>query len=326
MDEKLIDNNSSDSETNTEHNKSDDRDAVIQFEDNGPHRNATDNLIVVGIGASAGGLEALQSMVATLPADSNLCFVIAQHLSPSYRSMMVDLLEKDSTIPVVAARDGQRLRANEACICPPNHNIEITYDNTIKLTSYPDVRHTPRPSVDMLFESIAMVKGENGIGIILSGTGSDGARGIRAIKAENGLGIVQDPSTAKYDGMPNAAINSGNVDLIVAPGDIGQELVHLLSFPRVRTIDAETLISREVYSSIIRLLKVHCDVDFSLYKENTILRRIERRMATLKIKRAEEYLTHLKTHKEEVTFLFNDMLIGVTSFFRDTRAFELLRI
>lgn len=324
MDEKLLDNNNSDDEVTSDQTA--ELNAVIEFDDDLPRRSADDNLIVVGIGASAGGLEALQLMVGTLPTDTNLSFVIAQHLSPSYRSMMVDLLEKDSTIPVTAARDGQKLRPNEACICPPNHNIEITYDNTIKLTSYPDVRHTPRPSVDMLFESIAMVKGDNGIGIILSGTGSDGARGIRAIKAENGLGIVQDPGTAKYDGMPNAAINSGNVDLIVSPGDIGQELINLLAFPRVRSIEAESIISREVYSNIIRLLKVHCDVDFRLYKENTILRRIERRMATLKIKRAEEYLTHLQTHKEEVTFLFNDMLIGVTSFYRDTRAFDLLRL
>jgi chemotaxis response regulator CheB len=113
-------------------------------------RPKADDLIVVGIGASAGGLEALQAMVASLSVDSGLSFVIAQHIYPSYRSMMVDLLEKDSTIPVIAARDGQKLRPNEAGSCPPNHNIEITRQNTIKLTRYDEVRHTPRPSVDML--------------------------------------------------------------------------------------------------------------------------------------------------------------------------------
>ncbi|GAB3372976.1 PAS domain-containing protein [Spongiibacter taiwanensis] len=284
-----------------------------------------DGLIVVGVGASAGGLEALQSMVSKIPESSGLCFIIAQHLSPSYRSMMVGLLEKDSTIPVVAAADGIVLQANRIYICPPNHNIELASGDVIRLTSYPDVRHTPRPSVDMLFESIAMVKGENAVGVILSGTGSDGARGIRTIKAEGGIGIVQDPSSAKYDGMPNAACNATRIDLIVSPDQVGPEVLELLAFPRVRSEDPDAIISREVYGSILRLLKVHCDVDFRLYKENTILRRIERRMATLKIKKAVDYLTHLQNHKEEINFLFNEMLIGVTSFFRDSRAFELLR-
>ncbi|MBB3047470.1 two-component system CheB/CheR fusion protein [Litorivivens lipolytica] len=283
-----------------------------------------DELIVVGIGASAGGLEAMQSLVSNLPVDSGFSFLVAQHLSPSYRSMMVDLLEKDSTIPVRAAIDGAVLQPNELYICPPNHNIELAPNDHIRLTSYPDMRHTPRPSVDMLLESIATEKGEHSIGIILSGTGSDGSRGIRAIKAENGIGVVQDPETAKFDGMPNAAINSGNIDLIIPPANIGQELINLLSFPRVRNSDAE-VISRPVYDGIIHQLRVNCDVDFRLYKENTIVRRIERRMATLKISTPEQYLKYMRDHKEEASFLFNDMLIGVTSFFRDARAYEVLR-
>lgn len=177
----------------------------------------------------------------------------------------------------------------------------------------------------MLFESIATHKGDDAIGIILSGTGSDGSRGIRAIKAENGFGIVQDPNTAKYDGMPNSAINSGNVDLIVSPEQIGAELKSIVMFPRDRTIIDEKTIPRETYIGIIRLLKLHSKVDFSLYKENTILRRIERRMTSLKIARSEDYLQHMGAHTEEISFLFNDMLIGVTSFFRDVRAYEVLR-
>lgn len=284
-----------------------------------------DPIIVVGVGASAGGLEALQLMITHLPSDTGMSFIVAQHLSPSHRSMMVDLLVKDAPIPVCTAVDDEALHANTLYICPPNHNIELSRDNKIVLTSYVEARHTPRPSIDMLFESIATHKGENAIGIVLSGTGSDGSRGIRAIKAENGFGIVQDPNTAKFDGMPNSAINSGNVDLIVPPDQIGAELKSIVMFPRDRTIDDEKVMPRETYSGIIRLLKLHSKVDFSLYKENTILRRIERRMISLKIPKADDYLKHLEKHPEEISFLFSDMLIGVTSFFRDARAYEILK-
>ena len=282
-------------------------------------------LIVVGVGSSAGGLEALHTMIANMPEDTNMSFIVAQHLSPSHKSMMVDLLVKDAPIPVFTAVDGEALRRNALYICPPNHNIEISRDNKIVLTSYIEARRTPRPSIDMLFESIATHKGDDAIGIILSGTGSDGSRGIRAIKAENGFGIVQDPNTAKYDGMPNSAINSGNVDLIIAPERIGAELKSIAMFPRTRHIADDKAIPREIYNGIIRLLKLHSKVDFSLYKENTILRRIDRRMTSLKIATSEDYLDYIGKHKEEISFLFNDMLIGVTSFFRDVRAYEALR-
>ncbi|TYL47451.1 chemotaxis protein CheB [Marinomonas sp. IMCC 4694] len=282
------------------------------------------NLTVVGVGASAGGLEALQSMLSNLPTDTNMAFVVAQHLSPSYKSMMVDLLEKGSTIPITSAINNEVLEPNHAYICPPNFNIEITSGDRISLISYPETRRTPRPSVDMLFESIASVKGENAIGIILSGTGSDGSRGIRAIKGENGFGIVQDPKDAKYDGMPNSAINSGNVDLIVQSTEIGTELKNIMHFPRRRSVDNENAISRDTYNGIINILKKQCKVDFTLYKENTIVRRIDRRMTSLRIHDTDMYLDHLKGHPEEVSLLFNDMLIGVTSFFRDARAFDRL--
>ncbi|MBR7890191.1 hypothetical protein J9B83_14870 [Marinomonas sp. A79] len=282
------------------------------------------NLTVVGVGASAGGLEALQSMLSNLPTDTNMAFVVAQHLSPSYKSMMVDLLEKGCTIPITSAVDNEVLEPNHAYICPPNFNIEITSGDRISLISYPETRRTPRPSVDMLFESIASVKGESAIGIVLSGTGTDGSRGIRAIKGENGFGIVQDPKDAKYDGMPNSAINSGNVDLIVQSTEIGTELKNIMHFPRRRSVDNENAISRETYNGIINILKKQCKVDFTLYKENTIVRRIDRRMTSLRIHDTKVYLEHLTEHPEEVSLLFNDMLIGVTSFFRDARAFDSL--
>lgn len=279
---------------------------------------------IVGVGASAGGLEALQLMVSNLPTDSDLAFVVAQHLSPSYKSMMVDLLEKDATIRVCAPKNHEVIKPNTIYICPPNYNIEVTNSDQILLTTYVENTHTPRPSVDLLLESIAIAKGENAIGIVLSGTGTDGARGIRAIKGEGGFSIAQDPNTAKYDGMPNSAINSGSVDLILAPEEIGIELKNLLKFSRRRSIQVEPLLSREAYNTILRKLKREYKVDFALYKESTIVRRIERRMTALKLASIEAYLKYIKENNSEISFLFNDMLIGVTAFFRDARAFETL--
>ena len=287
--------------------------------------NQPPKLIVVGVGASAGGLEALQSLLSNMPTDSGMALVVAQHLSPSYKSMMTELLEKESTISVVTAIDNAPIEPNKVYICPPNSNIEITANDRIKLLSYPDVRHTPRPSVDMLFESIAEHKNDFAIGVVLSGTGTDGSRGIRAIKGENGFGIVQDPHDAKYDGMPNSAINSGHVDLILQATEIGHELKNIIHFPRNTGIDNDGTMPRETYQGIIKQLKARRNVDFSLYKENTILRRIERRMTSLKIHHSADYLAHLQDNKEEINYLFNDMLIGVTSFFRDPRAFDNLQ-
>ncbi|WP_282109726.1 chemotaxis protein CheB [Shewanella algicola] len=288
--------------------------------------NLPPKLIVVGVGASAGGLEALQSLLSNMPTDIGMALVVAQHLSPSYKSMMTELLEKESTISVVTATDNAPMQPNKVYICPPNTNIEITANDRIRLLSYPEGRHTtPRPSVDMLFESIAEHKNDFAIGVVLSGTGTDGSRGIRAIKGENGFGIVQDPNDAKYDGMPNSAINSGHVDLILQATEIGHELKNIIHFPRNTGIDNDGTMPRETYHGIIKQLKARCNVDFSLYKENTILRRIERRMTSLKIHHSSDYLAHLKENKDEITYLFNDMLIGVTSFFRDPRAFENLQ-
>lgn len=194
---------------------------------------ASDPLIVVGIGASAGGLEVLQILVSLLPKNSGLCYVLAQHLSPSHKSMMVNLLEKSSTIPVVQPRNVEPLKPDTFYVCPPSKNIEINQLDQIILSDVGEKRHIPRPSVDMLFESIAFVKGDNSIGIVLSGTGTDGSRGVRLIKGEGGFTIAQDPSTAKFNGMPDSAINSGSVDLILSPEDIGKELINIMKFPRL---------------------------------------------------------------------------------------------
>ncbi len=297
-------------------------------QDEDPTDFENDSLIVVGIGSSAGGLEALQLAASILPRSDRLCYVVAQHLSPSYKSMMVDLLEKDSSIPVLAASDGIQLEADHLYICPPNSNIEVTRDNRLTLTETKLLQsHMPKPSIDLLFESLAVEKRENAIGIVLSGTGSDGARGLRAIKGEGGIAIVQDPETAKFDGMPRAAINTGNIDLILAPEEIGEKLANLISFPRLSTYElGQSQIPVSLYRSILKIIQRTVDIDFSLYKESTILRRINRRMVTLKFDKAENYYAHLQKNPSEAEFLYRDFLIGVTSFFRDVKAFDALKM
>lgn len=288
-------------------------------------RESESSLVIVGVGASAGGLEALQAVFTNMPDDIDMAFVVAQHLSPSYKSLMVDLLSKDSTIPILTPTHKQSIQPGYVYICPPNKNITVDEFDQIVLSDVDQERHFPRPSVDMLFESIAQVKGDQAVGVILSGTGSDGTRGIRAIKAENGFALIQDPNTAKYDGMPRSAIDSGSVDIIVHPENLGTELRNLLSFPRHKIDKTSIVVPTEIYRSILRTLKRHCKVDFGLYKETTILRRIERRMTALRILTVEEYLQHLKGDETEAAMLFNDMLIGVTSFFRDPKAYEVVK-
>jgi len=285
-----------------------------------------DEVVIVGIGSSAGGLEALQSFVQNLPTKSNMSYIIAQHLSPTYKSMMVDLLQKEAKIKILEAQNGLVAAKNTAYICPPNKNITVS-DNIIHLSEPQSTTYSPKPSVDLLFESLANYKRNKAIGIILSGTGSDGSRGIRAIKAEGGFTIAQEPESAKYDGMPISVINTGNIDMILPPETIGKELVEILEYP-IKVQETEDKEDQQkyhnVYKNILTKLSKETKVDFSLYKSSTIVRRIERRMATLKITSVIDYNNYLLKNKEEITELFKDILIGVTSFFRDEEPFEAL--
>ena len=217
---------------------------------------------MAGIGASAGGLEALQGVFSNMPVDTGVSFLVAQHLSPSYKSRMVSLLEKDSAIPVYTAENGVKLKANSVYICPPNCDMEIDINDCIQLITYEDERQRPRPSADLLLESIAKVKGENAIGIILSGTGNDGSRGVRAVKEQNGLVIVQSPDNAKFDSMPTEAIKSSTADLIVSANDIGSELANFMTFRESHFSSGAHLVPRSVYANIIKILKARCGVDF----------------------------------------------------------------
>ena len=290
-------------------------------------KNKQDEVVIVGIGASAGGLEALQSFVKNLPSNSNISYLIAQHLSPTYKSMMVELLQKEAKVKILEAKDGIIAAANTAYICPPNKNITIT-DSIIHLSEPNVTTYSPKPSVDLLFESLANYKKNKAIGIILSGTGSDGSRGIRAIKAEGGFTMAQEPESAKYDGMPISAINTGNIDLILPPENIGNELLEIIQYPIKMSENNDTEGRKnytDIYKNILSKLTQETKVDFTQYKSSTIIRRIERRMTTLKLTSVIDYNNYLIKNRDEVLELFKDILIGVTSFFRDGESFERLQ-
>ena len=279
-----------------------------------------DDLIVIGIGASAGGLEALQAFLKNVQLDTNFAYIVAQHLSPTYKSLMVDLLAKDSPIKIKEAAHNELMQANIMYICPPNKNILIE-DNHIILMEPKQLTYGPKPSINILFESIAASKENKSIGIILSGTGSDGSRGIRAIKAEGGFTIAQQPQSSKYDGMPNSAIDTGNVDLILDVEVMASEIAEIVNYPNK---DKPTSILNEetqFYKNILAKLHRNKNIDFTLYKSSTVNRRIQRRMAALKITSLSAYSKYITKNVDEIEALFNDILIGVTSFFRDKEAF-----
>lgn len=287
---------------------------------------ADSELTVVGVGASAGGLEALQHLVANLAEGSKMAFIIAQHVSADYRSMMVDLLLRHSTLPVLAAEHGQQLAAGEIYVCPPGFHITIDDGDRIVLSPVDDTIYTTKPSIDLLFKSLAKIKGQRAIGVILSGTGSDGTSGVGAIKDVDGFSIAQEPSTAKYDGMPVSAIKSGMVDLILPPDDIGVELLTILPLADRPIPEFRSGKNRDAYERILRLLKRDHAVNFSKYKDKTLSRRILRRMVATKKDSISNYAELLANDGDELNELFHDLLIGVTDFFRDDEAFDQLEI
>ncbi len=274
-------------------------------------------LIVVGIGSSAGGLEALQIVLAKIYSVENCAFIIAQHLSPTHKSMMTDLLSRITEIPVVEIKSGIKIKKNTIYMTPENSDVYVAAGK-IFLTNI-EQTYGPKPSINYFFNSLAEAFGSKAMGIILSGTGSDGAFGIRAIKANGGITIAQSPATAKYDGMPVSAINTGKVDLVVSVDNISDELhriVHNLETGVVENINES--ITAQMYQIIFD----EKGVDFSQYKKSTLVRRIQRRLATLKITSLAEYVQHLRENNEEISNLYNDILIGVTEFFRDNDVFE----
>ena len=282
---------------------------------------------VVAIGASAGGLEAMMELLKYLPADTGMAFIYVQHLSPDHKSMLTEILSKKTSMIVQEIDDMDKIMPNNVFVIPYNKGVEVT-DGHIKLI--PRSESSAAISIDTLFSSLAEAQKERVIGIILSGSASDGTIGMKAIKQEGGLTFAQD-DTAKFTSMPHSAIAAGTVDFILPPKEIALELARLSKHPLIKTIgiknDEENLIDNNNPDLKIILNQLHkaTGVDFGAYKMNTIKRRIIRRMLLYKIKHLKEYAKLLSQEKEEVHILYQDLLINVTSFFRDTDTHKYLK-
>ncbi|NVO14818.1 MAG: PAS domain S-box protein [Rhodoplanes sp.] len=280
-------------------------------------------LYVVGIGASAGGLEALRPFVAALPTSSNLCFVVAQHLSPQHRSMMVELLGRETKIPVLGINNGVTVKPNTIYIAPPNSDVFYRAGKLVLRTPLETIG--PKPSIDHFFTSLAGGLGARAIAIVLSGTGSDGANGLRAVKAHGGITFAQEPASAKYESMPRAAMTVGGADLVLPPKEIAGKLAVIAQGHDLHLGLAEKSDDGGgTFQTIIRFIRHHTGIDFSKYKEATLRRQIARRMSALQIGALKEYIGYIEVHRDELDILTKNFLISVTSFFRDKESFATL--
>ena len=279
---------------------------------------------MVGIGASAGGLEALRALFAGDKGQTGMAFVVVQHLDPTHESLMAELLERHTQMHVAQASGGERVEPNHVYVIPPGYGLELK-DGVLNLTEFTDPRGLRRP-IDDFFDSLANDRGPDAACVILSGTGADGSRGLRAIKEHGGLCAAQEPNSASYDGMPVSAISTGLVDIVAVPGEILEALQSFFdrSSQNDALIDEANEISEHI-DDLCDILREAVGHDFSRYKRTTLTRRIARRMQVLGIDRAQDYLVHLRGDSSECTALFRDLLINVTRFFRDDEHFMALK-
>ena len=282
---------------------------------------------VIGIGASAGGLEALQEFFGGLPSNTGAAFVVVQHLSPDYKSMMSELLRKNTTMPIFEVTDSIVIEPNSIYLMPPRKNMLITEGKLLLSDQMPD--RLPHLSIDVFLRSLAEDQQHKGIGIVLSGTGTDGTRGIRAIKESGGLVIVQEPDSAKFDGMPVSAFNTGLADMVLPPKEMGKSLENFINHPSIKG-DAPVIqyanseSDNETLLEIFHILKKQSSINFSQYKLSTVARRIERRLGLNQLTSLDAYLRFLLETPREVQILSKELLINVTRFFRDDEAFAKL--
>lgn len=279
----------------------------------------------VAIGASAGGLEAIELFVQGVPNNTGLAFIVIQHLSPDYKSMMVELLSKKTSMPVFRAEENMLVEKNSIYLIPPKKNLTIFHGKLLLSDRPPHDTWTNLP-IDIFFRSLAEDQKENAIGIILSGTGSDGTRGVRAIKEYGGMVMVQDARDAKFDGMPKSAQATGIADFILNVDEIPEKLLAYVKHPFLTKTEehAKLVQSEDGLTAIFSMLRSKNKVDFTYYKKSTILRRIERRMNVNQIEDLQAYIEYMKFNSNEVSTLYREMLIGVTNFFRDRDAFDFL--
>ena len=285
-----------------------------------------ENFFVVGIGASAGGLRPLEEFFEHIPTDSGAAFVVVQHLSPDFKSLMKELLARKTRMEIYRVEDGMKLKPNSIYLIPPGQNL-VVKNRSLQLYKQNRQTHKPNFPIDLFFKSLASDCGEKAIAVVLAGTGSDGTHGLRLVHEAGGLSIVQDPNTAQFDGMPVSAIGTGIVDYILAPVEISKLIYQCLTSS---TTSQDSLSKLELgvddfkIQQIINLLARYEEIDFSHYKPSTLLRRINRRCLIVGCENLDDYINRLQVLPQEREFLRNDLLISVTTFFRDIAAWDYL--
>ncbi len=280
-----------------------------------------DGFPVIAVGASAGGLEAFELLLRALPADTGMAFVMVQHLDPTHASILTELLQRATTMAVVEATDQMPVLPNRVHVIPPNRDLGI-FHGVLQLSVPTEARGSRMP-IDAFMRSLAEDRGHNAVGIVLSGTGTDGTLGMRAIFGAGGLCLVQEPSSAKFDGMPESVIGAGFASLVLPPDKMPQALLDRVRVPIAQS--AQPGPTPSGIGKILMLLRLGTGHDFAQYKKSTIGRRIERRMTQNGIDDPEVYARFLTAHPAELQTLFREMLINVTSFFRDPLAFAALK-
>ena len=279
---------------------------------------------IVGIGASAGGLEALELFFENMPKESGMAFVVIQHLDPDYKGILPELLQRTTTMKVFQAKDRLKVKPDCVFVIPPNKSMSLL-NGSLHLFDPVESRGHRLP-IDIFFRSLADDRHENSVGIILSGMGSDGSLGLKSIKEKNGVVAVQEPATAKFDSMPISAMEAVVVDIVAPAEELPSKLISFLKYiPEVKTNFKIDVKSKSNLDKIIILIREHCGHDFSFYKKNTLLRRIERRKGVHQIDKIQQYVRFLQENPKEIEILFKELLIGVTSFFRDAALWEKLK-
>jgi two-component system CheB/CheR fusion protein len=281
---------------------------------------------VVGIGASAGGLDAFKKLLKAIPEDSGMAYVLVQHLDPSHESLLQELLQKVTNIPVLEIAEDIKVEPNHIYVIPSNKMMVAT-DGVLQLSPRPRKNKNERNlPIDHFFSSLAEVHQSHAIGVVLSGTASDGTLGLKAIKDHGGITFAQDEASAAYEGMPHSAVQAGVVDFILPPEKIPQKILEVIKIINHKgnghDVENMPLKDEEVFKQILSLLRIRKGTDFTYYKQTTIRRRILRRMAINKRDEPSAYLKYLKENKTEQDVLYQDLLIPVTGFFRDPRTFD----
>jgi len=283
---------------------------------------------IVGIGASAGGLEAFSNLLDHLPEKTGMAFVLVQHLDPTHGSVLTEILARKTQIPVTEVTDGIQILPDHIYVIPANTNMMVE-DGVLRLGARMLVRGQHMP-IDAFFHSLANDRGNRAIGVILSGTASDGTEGCTAIKAAGGITFAQDENSAKYNSMPRSAITAGCIDFVAPPKDIAIELGRIGRHPYLaptltRHEEPDTIATGSELETLFSLLHDATGVDFSYYKQSTIQRRLKRRMVLHRLEKLKDYLRFIKQTPGELDELYRDILIHVTGFFRDSEAFDALR-